>query len=1151
MSRARLRLAWLGCLVLFFWPAWLAGQQFRGTITGLILDQQGAVIPGVKVTATQEETGARSETLSSGEGRYTLPFLSPGVYRVEVDAPGFKRYVRSGLRVSTNEQVTLDITLELGQTTETVTVTAETPLLITATASTGQVINQRHVEYMPLNGRTPLVLAQLSYGVIPNTDPRFYRPFDDGGPSNFSMGGAPRQNNELLLDGAPNASVGGGNGFSPPVDAVEEVKVESFQADAAYGHSGGGTVNILTKAGTNAFHGTMYEFNQVSALGANLFFANRAGQKKNVSNYNQWGATAGGPVMLPRLLDGRNRVFFFFAYEGINQKMPRATDTTVPTAEQREGNFSKLLALGPAYQLYDPATGVREGSRVRRQPFPGNVIPGARIHPVARRILAFYDLPNQPGKADGTNNFFVGAVGEFNTFDSEMGRLDFNLSSRHKLFYQFRHNDRLLRNGTTFSNNATEATLTQINWSTGIDDVFTISPTTVLNTRLHWLRNSELRLPLSLGFDITSLGFSQALARESAGAHFPRVTVSGLAELGSSRGGGIYNPYDSFQLFSSLSKTVSAHTLKLGGEVRLLRRNRYDKGQSSGAFEFSTNWTRGPLDNSPAAPTGQGLASLLLGLPTGGYWDVNAAESSQNAYLSLFLQDDLRLRASLTLNLGLRYEKELPTTERFNRSTNGFDFNSPSPISAQAAAAYARNPIPEIPPSAFKTMGGLTFASPQRRRLFETPPGVFGPRVGFAWTPGALGGKTVLRGGMGLFYFPLDRPGTGIDQTGFSQQTPVVPTQDNYLTPYATLSNPFPDGILKPVGSALGLATYLGRSVGFFTPDVKPGYSLRWNFNIQRQLPRNALLELGYLYNHGVRLSLNRQIDFVPAQYLSTKPVRDQEVINRLTAAVPNPFAGLMPGTTLNGATIQRSQLLRPYPHFTGITERTTPVGGSYFHMLQVRFEKRLSEGVQLLANYLYSKLIERRSWLNDCDPLPEKRIASDDRPQRLVISLNWELPFGQGKALGKDAPRAVRALISGWVINAIYTTQPGSPLSWGNVIYYGGDLKLNPRRIDQAFDVTRFNRNPQEQLANNIRTFPSQFANLRQDGVNNMDLSVVKDNRIGEKINLQLRCEFFNFMNHPSFNAPNLSPTSSAFGTITSQANLARSTQLALRLVW
>ena len=263
---------------------------------------------------------------------------------------------------------------------------------------------------------------------------------------------------------------------------------------------------MLTKAGTNQFHGTAYNFNQVSALGATLYFTNRAGQRKNVSNYNQWGFTAGGPVVLPKLIDGRNRLFFFFAYEGINQKLPRATSTTVPTAEQRNGDFSGLLGLGPSYQIYDPMTGAREGSRVRRQPLSGNILPASRISPVAKNILSYYEPPNQAGVADGRNNFYVGAVGEFNTFDGEMARVDYNTSARHKIFGSFRRNDRLLNNGTTFSNNATGSFLRQFNWGATIDDVYTFTPTLVLNTRLNWLRNGERRGGFFDGFDLTTLG---------------------------------------------------------------------------------------------------------------------------------------------------------------------------------------------------------------------------------------------------------------------------------------------------------------------------------------------------------------------------------------------------------------------------------------------------------------------------------------------------------------------------------------------------------------------------------------------------------------------------------------------------------------------
>ena len=1141
-----------GATLLAAAAAIMTAQQFRGTIAGDLRDAQGAVVPGARVTATQAETGAKSQTVTSPTGQFNLPFLAPGTYSVTVEATGFKRYVRDGLSVNANDPVSLDITLEVGQTTESITISAGAPLLQTETASTGQVISSKQVEDMPLNGRTPLVLAQLSFGVIPNNDPRFYRPFDDGGPSGFAMGGAPAKQNAILLDGAGNLSVGNGLAFSPPVDAVTEVKVESFQADASLGHTGGGTVNVVTKSGTNVFHGSLYDFYQNSALGANLFFTNLAGQKKLSSIYNQWGATGGGPVFIPKVINGRNRVFFFLAYEGIDLKIPGASFTTVPTTAERGGDFSALLKLGSNYQIYDPSTGVRSGSRVARQPFSNNVIPSSRIDPVAKNILGFIDLPNFPGNVNGTNNYYVGTPAEINTFDSEMGRIDFNISDRHKLFYNFRHNDRLLKNGRTFPlNDATGTTLGQINWGSTLDDVFTISPSMVLNTRLNFLQNSERRLGYSDGFDYTTLGLPKSLLPFSTHTNFPLVNFDNFGGLGSSRGGGVYNPYDVYSIFSSLNKNLNRHVFKAGVDAQLLRHNNITNGQSSGTYNFSTAFTRGPQDNSPAAPLGQDMASFLLGLPTGGSWDYNTTESSQNGYLAIFIQDDFHVRSNLTLNLGLRMEHEFATTERYNRSVSGFDFASPSPISAAARAAYAKSPLTELPASQFVVNGGLLFPSSSSRSLFQTPAMNFGPRFGIAWSPAVLGGKTVIRAGTGVFFFPIAGVGTGIDQTGFSQQTALVSTLDGGLTPYSTLVNPFPDGIQLPVGASQGLATYLGKGVGYTSTHLKSGYSYRWNLDVQHQFAHNVVVEVGYEGNHGVHLGLNRNLAVVPAQYLSTAPIRDQATIDFLTANLNNPFAGLIPGTTLNGSTVQRQQLLQAFPQFTGVTERTTPQGANYFQLFQARVEKRFSHGFSILANFLDAKLLERRSLLNSQDVMPEKRISSDDRPWRFVFSLNWDLPFGRGRAIGANAGRLFNALLGGWTVNAIQTTQPGPPLGWGNVIYLGGDLQLDPRNIYRAFDVTRFNRNSAQQLANNLRTFPSQFATLRADGVNNLDLSVIKNVPLKERLRLQVRGEFFNSLNHAEFNPPNLSPTSTAFGTTTSQANLARTVQLALRIVW
>jgi hypothetical protein len=1124
-------------------------QQFRATLGGRVTDPQGAAIPGVAIVVEEVETGAVYRTTSTAEGLFTVPYLLPGDYKLEAAKPGFKKSARQPLHVGTNERVDIDISMEVGQLVETLNVTAEAPLLQTATANSGEVISSRQIADMPMNGRTPLVLAQLAFGVIPSSDPRFNRPFDNSGPSLFSMGGAPAQNNELLLDGAPNGQAQLRVAYNPPVDAVTELKVESFQADAAYGHAGGGTVNVVLKTGTNAPHGSLYEFNQVSALKATPFFTNRAGLQQPVSQFNQWGLTSGGPVYLPGLYDGRNKIFYFFAYEGVEDGQPGPVTSTVPTAVERGGDFSSLLQFGPQYTIYDPATGVKNGSRVQRQAFPGNVIPTNRISPIAANYLQWYPLPNQPGQRDGRDNLLSNSNVTRDAFDNFLGRLDVNVSNRNKLFYDFRYNERLADGSSQINRSVTDVTagngLRRTNYGTTLDDVLTISPTMVLDTRLNWTRFTEGSRNFSTGYDITKLGFPATLAANASKAILPALSFTNIAKIGDT--GGYQWPQDVFQVFSTASKFSGRHAIKFGADLRLYRQSMHNFGYASGQYTFGNNWTLGPLDNSPASPIGQDLAGFLLGLPTAGTLDLNGAYTEQEGYYALFLQDDIRVRPNLTVNVGLRYEHDLPTTERFDRSTNGFDTTTPSPIAAAAMKAYTANPIPEIPASQFRVVGGLLFANPQNPDLYHTQSNSWSPRFGVAWNP--HGGKTVIRGGMGLFFFPLQS--TGVNQPGFSQSTSVVPTLDGYLTPAATLTNPFPGGIDQPTGSSQGLATYLGKAVTFYNPAALNSYSVRWNFDLQRQLPGNILAEIGYMGNHAVHLGVDRQLDYIPAAFLSTSPARDQAAIDRLTANVPNPFQNLIPGSSLNGSVVARSQLLYAFPQFSGVTMQQLNNGSAYFEMLEARIEKRYSAGLTLLANYAWSKLIGRLDYLNSSDPVPQKRVSDDDRPQRLVLSGSYELPIGKGKPLAGSAGRWLDRLIGGWVVNAIYTAQPGAPLSWGNVIYLGGALHLNPHGVNGAFDTTRFDTKSADQLGSNLRTFPTAFANLRADGANNIDLSVLKNVRITERFRFQLRGEAFNAFNRPEFNAPVRTPTASNFSQITGQANLPRTLQLGAHLNW
>jgi hypothetical protein len=1130
----------------------LRAQEFRATISGRITDPQNAAVSGVKVTVVQIGTEVKFETTSGGDGLYTIPFLPPGSYRLTAEGTGFKRHVHDNIAAGANEHVGLDIQLEVGGVSETIQVSADASVLQTTTASTGQVISSAQIENMPVSGRTPLALAQLAFGVVPNTDPRFTRPFDNAGPSGFSMGGAPAQINELLIDGAADNTGNLRVAYNPPMDAVAEVKAESFQADSAYGHTGGGTVNVITRSGTNQFHGTLYEFNQNSAFNATPFFTNKASAKKPVSRFNQYGGSFSGPVRVPKVFDGRSKVFFLFAYEEVRDALPAPTTNTMPTAAERAGDLSALLNVGSIYQIYDPLTGVAQGGRVARQPFPGNIIPSNRISSIAKNYLQYYALPNQAGQPNGQGNYLSNTDGERNSFYNVIGRLDVSLSDKHRFFFGARNNLRTGNGGDAFGKpvndnpTATNA-LKRLNWGFTFDDVYTVSPTFLINTRLNWTRFVEPQRNFSLGYDSTTLGFPSYLTAAAPRKTLPRLSFSTFTGIGDT--GGIELPFDTFQIFESFTKIHGKHSLKFGIDLRQMRESQISYGYSNGSFTFGNNWTNGPLDNSPSAPIGQDFAAFLLGMPTSGQFDLNAWRENRNHYYALFLQDDIRVGANLTVNVGLRMEGETPTTEKYDRTLVGFDGTTASPIAANAIKAYAANPIAEIAPAQFKVNGGPLFAGSGNRGIYATPKANFSPRIGFAWTPTALTNKTVIRGGFGLYYFPYGIAGN--NAPGFSQTTSMVTTLDGYLTPAATLANPFPGGIQAPTGSSQGLGTFLGKGITFYDANPGYGYSARWQMSVQRELFSNVLLELGYMGNKAIKMPVDHNFDGIPLQYLSTSPTRDQATIDRLTANVPNPFANLIPGTGLNGSVVARSQLLIADPQFTSVTGQSFTDGSSYFHAFEARLEKRFSHGFLMLVNFQKSRLMEKRSRLNDLDPTLEKRTAAEDRAYRLVWSGTYDLPFGRGKAIFKSANRVVNAAVGGWNINLIYTLQPGTPLSWGNVIYLGGPISLDPHNVDASFDVTRFNRVSAQQLSQNLRTFPTRFSNLRQDGVNQVDFSLIKAFRITEKLAMTYRCEFFNSTNRAIFNPPDLSPTSSTFGKILSQANTPRRIQMALRLVF
>jgi hypothetical protein len=1158
----------------------LAGQEFRATISGVVTDPDGAAIVGAKVTLQEIHTGTKVQTVTDEAGQYTAPFLQPGDYDISVHMTGFKESIRKAVNVGSGDHPAIDVRLAVGDVTQTVEVTAEAPLLNTENASAGQSITTKEVEDLPLNGRTPMMLAQLAEGVIATGQPSLIHPFDNGGAAGWSIGGSPSQSSELLINGAPNATWDGRLSYSPPQDAVQEVRVKAFDADAAFGHTGGGTINQVMKTGTNSLHGSLYEFTQPSNLTANNYFNNKAGLGNPLTHYNQYGLSAGGPVIVPKVLDGRNRLFWFFAWENLRDSQPATNFATVPTDAEKQGNFSQILTTDGT-QLYDPYSAVQNGSTITRTPFPGNQIPQADFNPIAANYLKFYGEPDvAPTRADGYDNFGSNATKK-DGFDNELGRLDWNMSTRSRLFFDARHNNLLQSKNDYFGNLSTGQTLLRENWGATLDEVYTFNPTNVLDLRLNYTRMYEANSEPSAGYNPSQVGFPSYIAGVSDHLQLPYVVFSSNSAFQNfSDGSASQIPSQSVQLYGSWVKIKGNHTLKFGADLRQYRLNTISYAYSSGYFSFAGNsWVRASSSASSTTVLGQDMASFLLGLPYSGQLDLNTYGSFYSYYGAGFVQDDWRVKSNLTINVGLRYEHDGPYNEKYGRTVNGFDSTAANPLGTSAIAAYAKNPLTQLPAQDFAVDGGLTFASPNSRAIYQNTSHLASPRVGFAWTPEKLHGKTVVRGAFGMFVSPITltflQPGGSfqgspiLDQEGFSQTTSMVVTQNNYLTPATTLSNPFPNGFLRPAGSSAGLATFEGQNISFLNPLMKSPYALRWNFGIQHTLSRDLMVEASYIGNHSVHLPVDAtQLNGIPRQYLSTLPVRDSSV-GYLSNSVSNPFAGL--ATTQNGSTVSTAQVLSRYPEFpigysssawsgsNGVIEQNLDIGSSYFDSLNLRLQKRLSHGLLVTTNYIYSRLIEQTTWLNDTDLEPEKRVSPFDHTHRFVTGVSYALPFGKGRPVNLQS-RWSNVVFGGWNLNGIYTWQMGAPISWvngssntpGDYVYFGGPLGLNNRETNTtAFNTALFDTKSGDAFQYHVRTFSTTFPNLRQDGINQWDQSLLKRFDIREKAYFQLRVEAFNLLNHPTFSAPNTTANSSGFGTITSQSNRTRTLQLGGRLVF
>jgi hypothetical protein len=1148
-----------GALCLFFLVPTAGAQQFAGTIQGVVRDASGAVIPGAEVAVTNADTNESRTLITDASGAYVAPLLKPGTYRVSVRLTGFKTSTIDEVKINVQQTRVVDLRLDVGEMNETVNVSASAAALEVSTSTVNQTIENKRIVDLPLNGRNPFTLATLSPGVIPAS-----------GSSPWISGGR-NATSEVTIDGVSN--VGPENNvsildllYTPSVDAVQEFNVQTNVVSAEFGRLGGGVINVVTRSGTNAFHASLYEFHRNSALDANNFFSNRAGIPLRSFKRNQFGATAGGPVVIPGLYRGRDRTFFFVDYEGQRQRAASVSTFTVPLDEWRRGNFSNLRnASGNPILIYDPLT-TREISpgRFARDPFAGNIIPETRMNPVARSVMPFWPQPNvaPTNVFTQTNNYAAAgsAVSDFDKFDA---RIDHNILPNWRVFVRGSAQWGKSLPVNFFGNVATpsgDGPSDSGNRSATIDQAITLNPRLLLNVRYGFGRRFTNRRPFSTGYDFTQLGFPQSVKRaaELQALEFPRFNVSGLSSLGQAT----FTDLDILPMAHSfnvnLTQTTGRHTLKWGMDYRKLMINFLQLGQPSGEYSFDSRWTQ--LDPNVASSTaGFGLASLMIGVPTGGQISHDPTPASASSYWAWYVQDDWRLTSRLTLNLGLRYELDVPRTERFDRLAI-FRFDAPSPIAGRVAG------FPNL-------RGAMDFVDADNRRQAPTDRNNFGPRFGFAYN---LTDKTVVRGAYGVFFSASALQAAGHTGTagmeGFRSSTPFVTSLDG-RTPINFLENPFPDGFNFPTGKSLGAETFLGLGVSesVFVDDANP-YIQQWNFNLQREMPGSVVFEAAYIGSKGTRL-----IDGESGVVLNQLPVEFQRLGTQLQNLVPNPFFGVItnPVSTLSRSEVQLGQLLRPYPHYTAVNGFRKPNGFSIYHALTLRADKRFSHGLSFLTSYTWGKLIDDVSQTvtflgpagNKQDAYnrrAERSISTQDVAQRLVLSYVYELPFGTNKRLFSGDGWATRWLLSGWQFNGITTFQGGTPLiitsgqNNAGIFSPGQRPNINGQsarltggtraeRIAKWFDTSVFSFAPPFTFGSVPRTLPD----ARTPGTQLWDLSVFKNTVFGEgRYTVQFRAEFFNAFNNVNLNAPEQSLASGSFGAI-SGAGGPRQIQLALKLMF
>jgi Carboxypeptidase regulatory-like domain/TonB-dependent Receptor Plug Domain len=1139
------------CLFLFVFIGFGHAQNTNATVSGLITDSSGGAVPGATIEITNTGTGVSSTAQSNGDGLYRIAGLVPGLYRAQVSMAGFKNVVKDQIDLHVGDQVALDFALQVGDVSQSVTVTAGEPLLQTQSTSLSQVIGGRTVQDTPLNGRNVLNLVTLVPGVISQGGTQG-NPLNNtpNGWGNYQIGGGMANQSSTYLDGAPlNVSYVNSLSLIPTQEAIQEFQVATNAVTPEYGRFAGGVINLSTKSGTNEIHGTAYEYIRNRVLNANNFFNNRTDQPTPAFTQNQYGVTVGGPLK-------KDKLFGFFSWEGFSLRTGDPELLTVPTDAMRAGDFS-----GVGENIYDPYTS--QGAANTRSQFEGcngnqpNVICASRIDPTAKVLQTFFPEPNVPNTTVNNYEAVPKIGGNYNQY---LGRLDWAFSDRQRLFTRYTFWDISKVQANPFNNSTGRPHGYFRTQQFVVGDDIALNNTTAASIRLSYLRFIDNAISLSTGVDLATFGPNYAALADQILAHQnPVANISGVVGADyQNQDTFVYNTDNIFTLSTSITKTIGKHSVTFGGEVRKIQWYYTQNNDGGGYFNFDHNFTAQTPFNST---NGYAYASFLLGTSSGGFLDNVIRPDALQWYGGVYVTDTFQMTPRLTINAGIRWEQPGSFSEK-NNSLTVLDPTAPDPLSASTGL----NLVGQVA----LTGSSLYPHSTQQALHWD----LFSPRVGFSYR---LYDNTVVRGGYGISYLPND---VGFGAAPF--QSPVNTAQTNMpyslnggITPYATLSNPFPNGLTQPIGHDQSRMVELeGESPASPVAANSYPYAQQWNFNVEQQLGGKTVLQIGYGGAKGTHLPLYQQnLDQIPNQY--------DALGSALLNPVSNPFYGKLPTTSGilgSSTTIAQGYLLKPYPQFLSFTQSSPFVGASTYNSLQVLLKRSLGPGGTVLGSYTWSKLMNNTdtltAWLessapptglqNAYDLQAERSISANDAPQNFVLSYIFDMPVGRGKYWLGNLNGIPQALLGGWSANGVSTFRSGFPLSFTaqptvlSTDFGAGTPRPNvvagcskqvsgsaQGRLEDWFNTSCF-------TAPNPYGFGDESRNdalLRGAGIANWDFGLFKTIPINERFNAQFRGEVFNLANRVQFSPPGATLGTGQFGVVTAQYNTPRVFQFSLRL--